>query len=512
MPRFLDFPLIVILMGLGAISMIVPSIHALAVDNIVIARHFFYAGILLFSVTLILGLAAAANPSGPAARSHLLAMVFFFTGLPLMFAVPFNESVPDTGLLNAWWEMVSSLTTTGATLYTPERLAPTLHLWRAQVGWMGGFFILVMAISVLAPLRIGGFEVFFAGNGAQAAGTDGSGAGMMMIGPERLSHPGERILRYTRILGPVYLGLTGLLWVLLLIAGDGPLVALCHAMSTLSTSGISPIAGPAVAQSGFGGEAMIFVFLCFALTRRFWPGGGELRVSEKLTRDPELLLAASIVLIVPAILFLRHWIAALEVSVEPSLTMVLSSLWGSMFTVLSFLTTTGFESAGWNEARSWSGLGTSGLMLAGLAIMGGGVATTAGGVRLLRVYALLRHGERELERIVHPSSIGGGGEMARRLRREGAYMSWIFFMLFALSIAGVMMAVSATGLAFEPATILSIAALSNTGPLAVVAGDAPLSWAELSDATKAVLALAMVLGRLETLALIALFNPDFWRG
>jgi trk system potassium uptake protein TrkH len=81
-------------------------------------------------------------------------------------------------------------------------------------------------------------------------------------------------------------------------------------------------------------------------------------------------------------LFLRHWIAALEVSVEPSLTMVLSSLWGSMFTVLSFLTTTGFESAGWNEARSWSGLGTSGLMLAGLAIMGGGVATTAGGVRL----------------------------------------------------------------------------------------------------------------------------------
>ena len=144
--------------------------------------------------------------------------------------------------------------------------------------------------------------------------------------------------------------------------------------------------------------------------------------------------------------------------------------------------------------------------------MGGGVATTAGGVRLLRVYALLRHGERELERIVHPSSIGGGGEMARRLRSEGAYMAWIFFMLFALSIAAVMMAVSLTGLEFEPATILSIASLSNTGPLAVVAGDTPLSWASLSDPTKAVLALAMVLGRLETLALIALFNPDFWRG
>ena len=502
MHRLHDFPLIVILMGIGAVSMIVPAIHGVAVHEIAIARNFFYAGILLLSMTLVLGLAAATNPAGPAARSHLLAMVFFFTLLPLIFAVPFNESIRDTGLYNAWWEMVSSLTTTGATLYAPERLPDTLHLWRAQVGWMGGFFILVMTISVLAPLRLGAFEVFFSGDRSTG----------IPAPSERFSHPGERILRYTVILGPAYIGLTGLMWVLLLIAGDRPLVALCHAMSTLSTSGISPIGGPAAAGSGFGGEVVVFVFLAFALTRRFWPGGGELRASDKLINDPELRLALGIVLFVPAVLFLRHWIAALEVSVEPSLSMVLTSLWGSMFTVLSFLTTTGFESAGWNEARSWSGLGTSGLMLAGLAIMGGGVATTAGGVRLLRVYALLRHGERELERIVHPSSIGGGGEMARRLRREGAYMAWIFFMLFALSIAGVMMAVSATGLEFEPATILSIAALSNTGPLAVVAGDAPLSWAALSDATKAVLALAMVLGRLETLALIALFNPDFWRG
>lgn len=502
MHRLHDFPLIVILMGLGAVSMIVPSIHALAVDNIDIARNFFYGGILLLSLTLVLGLAAATNPSGPPARSHLLAMVFFFTVMPLLFAVPFNESVPDTDLFNSWWEMLSSLTTTGATLYAPERLPETLHLWRAQVGWMGGFFILVMTIAVLAPLRIGGFEVFFSGD---------NGAGIPAPS-ERIAHPGERILRYTVILGPAYLGFTGLLWLLLLISGDTPFIALCHAMSTISTSGISPAGGPAIAESGFGGEAMIFIFLALALTRRFWPGGGELRASDKLSGDPELQLASAIVLIVPAILFLRHWIAALEVSIEPSLSMVLTSLWGGMFTVLSFLTTTGFESAGWNEARSWSGLGTSGLMLAGLAIMGGGVATTAGGVRLLRVYALLRHGERELERIVHPSSIGGGGEMARRLRREGAYMAWIFFMLFALSIAAVMMAVSLTGLEFEPATILSIAALSNTGPLAVVAGDAPLSWAALSEATKAVLALAMVLGRLETLALIALFNPDFWRG
>lgn len=140
------------------------------------------------------------------------------------------------------------------------------------------------------------------------------------------------------------------------------------------------------------------------------------------------------------------------------------------------------------------------------------MATTAGGVRLLRVYALLRHGERELDKLVHPASVAGGGATARRLRREGAYISWIFFMLFAFAIAAVMTIVSLGGLDFEPATVLTIAALSNTGPLAGVASDVPLSWAELSVFTKFVFAMTMVLGRLETLAIIALFNPEFWRG
>ncbi|MCB2123923.1 MAG: TrkH family potassium uptake protein, partial [Rhodobacteraceae bacterium] len=172
---------------------------------------------------------------------------------------------------------------------------------------------------------------------------------------------------------------------------------------------------------------------------------------------------------------------------------------------------TGFESAGWAAARSWSGLATPGLILAGLAVIGGGVATTAGGVKLLRVYALYRHGEREIERLVHPSSIGGAGVSARRLRRQGAQMAWVFFMLFAISIAVTMLALSLSGLDFERTTVLSVAALSTTGPLATVAGSSPIDWALLDAWAKSVLAAAMVLGRLETLAIIALLNPDFWR-
>jgi len=497
-------PLFVFLIAIAAAAMLLPAAHAFVLRNYAVSRAFFYSGVLFLMLSALLALATASNPKGHQGRTHLLTMFAAFVLLPVVLAVPFNESVRDTGLYNSWWEMVSSLTTTGATLYLPDRLAPSLHLWRALVGWMGGFFMLVMAIAVLAPLRLGGFEIFVAGNS-----TGGEAPSLLRDGA---AEPGERVVHYAGVLLPAYAGLTALLWLLLMMAGDDSLVALCHAMSTLATSGISPLTGVAGAPAGLPGEMLIFLFLIPALSRRLWPGGGELRASEKLRDDPELWLAAVLVGMVAAFLLLRHWIAALDVETPAAFGPVLQSLWGSLFTALSFLTTTGFESASWDDARHWSGLGTPGLILAGLAITGGGIATTAGGVRLLRVYALLRHGERELNKLVHPASIAGGGPTARKLRREGAYIAWIFFMLFAMSIAVVMMAVSLTGLAFEPATIMSIAALSNTGPLAAFAADTPLSWADLGDATKFVLAAAMVLGRLETLAIIALFNPEFWRG
>src|SRR5690606_37299910 len=142
---------------------------------------------------------------------------------------------------------------------------------------------------------------------------------------------------------------------------------------------------------------------------------------------------------------------------------------------------------------------------------GGGVATTAGGVKLLRVYALWKHGLRELEKLVEPHSVGGRGAVARHLRRQGAYIAWIFFMLYALSIAVVMLALALEGLGLNDSLVFSLAALSTTGQLANVAGEARLSYAALSDVARMILAAAMVLGRVETLAIIALLNPEFWR-
>ncbi len=222
----------------------------------------------------------------------------------------------------------------------------------------------------------------------------------------------------------------------------------------------------------------------------------------------------TIVLAIAASARQRRAVEQLNVSVdgEPaSVREMAAAFWGALFTVTSFLTTTGFESHFWDGATDWSGLSTPGLFLIGMALIGGGVATTAGGVKLLRIYALYRHGEREQERLLHPSSIGGGGKDARRIRRQGAYISWVFFMLFALSIAAVMLMLSLTGVQFETSMVLAVSALSTTGPLATFAAETPIAYSGIPDAAKVVLAAAMVLGRLETLAIIALFNPEIWQ-
>ncbi|WP_394182113.1 TrkH family potassium uptake protein [Yoonia maritima] len=506
MKWLVKLPFFVILMGLGAIAMLVPSAHGVIMEDFTTMRVFFY-GFLLFSIlTVTVGLATSGYAPTNVARSQLIGLLSAFTILPLMFAVPFYEAVGNTTYLNAWFEMVSSFTTTGATVYdTSGRLTPSLHLWRALVGWLGGLLIWVTAVSIFAPMNLGGFEV-------RATTNIGKGAVSGFSQISRIADPSERLVRYTLTLTPIYLGLTFLLWIGLVVAGELPYVALCHAMSTLSTSGISPIDGLYYAASGFWGELLIFCFFVFALSRLTFSRGLIGEGDQGLKRDPEFRTALVLIGLVTAGLFLRHFIAAADRQTVVTIQEVFAALWGTLFTVASFLTTAGFESHFWGGAASWSGLQTPGLFLTGMALIGGGVATTAGGVKLLRIYALYRHGEREQERLLHPSSIGGGGREARRIRKQGAYISWIFFMLFALSIAAIMTLMSLTGVQFETSIVLSVSALSTTGPLAAVAAEVPIAYSGIPDSAKVILAAAMVLGRLETLAIIALFNPEIWRG
>jgi trk system potassium uptake protein len=213
------------------------------------------------------------------------------------------------------------------------------------------------------------------------------------------------------MIAPVYAGRHRRAGLLLMLAGDRPFVALCHAMATFSTSGISPVGGIERSALRVLGEAAIAVFLSPPSHR-----GSSLSFRQGHAELPRPAGPAH------ADLGARRHPAALRAQLHRrlrdrpagQLRRRGQAIWGSLFTVLSFLTTTGFESRHWQTMQVWSRLGAPGIILLGVAAMGGGIATTAGGIKLLRLYALYRHGLREMDLLVHPEwyRAAGPGEAA----------------------------------------------------------------------------------------------------
>lgn len=499
----LRLPLFLLIWGIASASMFMPAAYALVRDNHPHSRSFFYSGLLGLVIVTLIALALGSRQPRHGTLGQLLSLLATFALLPLFLAVPLHDALQTTSFLNAYFDMVSAVTTTGAPLFDdPARLEPSLHLWRAQVAWMGGLLMWIAASAILAPLSLGGFEVTARGQPGRAVVAPVQGDRVLVY---------RRLMAVTRALAPIYVGLTGVVWVLQLVAGEVGLTALIHAMSVMATSGISPVGGVQNATTGIGGEVILFLFMFFALSRLTFSGDTATSGHGRLDRDPEFRIGLLLVLGVPVLMFLRHWAGAFDVDATDDLDRALRAFWGSMFTVMSYVSTTGFLSAEWDTAQQWSGLGTPGLILMGLALIGGGVATTAGGVKLLRVYALYLNGLREMERLVHPSSVSPSTGPNRRIQKGGAFIAWVFFMLFALSLATVTVVLAALGVEFDHAVLLAVATLSTTGPLIETAAETPIHLAGLSAAAKWVLCAAMVLGRLETLAIIALLTPNLWR-
>lgn len=494
-----DFPGFALLMLGGAGLMLVPAIMGAATNDWPVARVFLDHAVFFAIAAVILGLAMMNRVPAIAARYHLVTILLAYALLPAMLAAPFRELAPGISFGAAYFEMLSSLTTTGATLFDrhPQLLSPPLHLWRALIGWVGGLMILVIAFAILAPLNLGGFE--FAQTGASHR--DGRRSAT-------IEEAGRRISRFSGVIAPIYTLCTGILTLVLIFAGDSAFVALCHAMGTLSTSGISPVGGLQNGQSGRFGEIAIAVMLLPAVSHRFL--NYDRRARRRGLVDPQARLMLICVFGVTLVLFSRAWLGAVEIERQGEVARSLHALWGGFFTSLSFLTTTGYESADWRTMQLWSNLPTPGVILMGLAVIGGGAATTAGGVKLLRVYALYRHGLREMDLLTHPSAMIRLGRGERLISRDGARIAFLFLMLFLIAIALAMLGLSATGLDFESSLMLAIAALTNTGPLAHSLGEG-MSYSSLADTALAILCAAMIVGRMEILVIVALFNPAFWR-
>ncbi len=158
-----SLPLFVQLLAFAVAMMYLPMAFAIRLEDWDVARTFFYHTTFLLILIALVGIAVTGYTMRHSARHYLLTLFGAFLAIPALLAMPFNTLVPSITYFQAYFEMLSSLTTTGATLFDDPSLVPApLHMMRAIVGWIGGFFILVVALSIFAPLQIGGFEVFAA--------------------------------------------------------------------------------------------------------------------------------------------------------------------------------------------------------------------------------------------------------------------------------------------------------------------------------------------------------------
>jgi trk system potassium uptake protein TrkH len=502
----LRIPILGLGTGLVAFAMLLPALYAAAERDWATGRAFLYAALFSGVAAAILALALPAGSDRGTARREITALVALWVVAPAFAALPLALATPWLGPGGAWFEMIAAMTTTGGTAYDdPGALPGAIHLWRGLVGWLGGLVTLVAAYVILAPRRLGGFEIEAATwrHAGERAGHAGAGAAVAPLE--------SRIARAVRVIGPAYATMTLLLGLVLSGTGQGELPAMVHAMAVISTSGISPDPHGFAATASPLAEAAAAVFMIAAATRIFYAGASPVGARRDWREDPEIWMMGALVLLFSLALFLRHWIGALTLEIEGEALNALEALWGTVFTVLSFLTTTGFESASWGSARDWSGLANPGLFLLALAAIGGGAATTAGGIKLIRAYALLRHGLREIERIAQPASVIGVGARTRSMLREGPLIVWSFIMLFIVAILAAVLGLTATGMAFVEALIAAIAAISNTGPAFPLVAESGRGFADLQPAQRAILAAAMLVGRIEVLALIALVNPVGWR-
>ena len=491
--RFQKLPLAISIPTLFIAMLMIPSLHGFIYGDSHKGRIFFYAVLLgLFGLTFLrFSLQGAVFPMHR--HAQLWSLIAFFLGFPMLLAIPLYEVIGTGQFIDAYLDIVSTVTTTGLPIFAPSSLTETLIIWRVSLGWASGFLIWVFAWSVFAPLNLGGFEHL----GARGETINQSQGARQTVG--RL--PAEKFWREALRLGPVYLWITlAAALALLLVSGD-PSYAMLRAMATIATFGIE-IPGHSGA-GGVPGEAILAVVMLFALSRSTFSTVFARARKWRITEDPELRVAAGLVLVATIVLIGHGAHSVADLGARLELT------WGAFFTSLSFLTTTGLASE--SLPSELLNLDPVEIILVALAMIGGGVATTAGGIKLLRVFILAGHSRAEVNRLIAPSQVMSGQLESRSHDHHSAMLACVFLVLFILVLGAITLALTVTGSPVKEALHLTLATVTNTGPLLPSGVGSQTQVMALPTEAKLILAAAMVLGRLEVLALLALLNPDIYR-
>ena len=400
----------------------------------------------------------------------------------LVAALPFMLAPPHLSYVDAVFEAVSGLTTTGATTIVGlDHLPRSVLFYRQSLNFYGGMGIVVLAVAIMPMLKIGGMQLFRAEAG----------------GPTKDNKLTPRIAESAKALWMIYVGLNVVCALVYWAGGMSPFDAVCHAMSTVATAGFSTHD----ASFGFWNSAMIdtiaIVFMLiggvnFGLHYVAWRRATMAPYQSDTELKSYVLILFGVTVAITLVVWLGNHFDGLATSFRHA-----------AFQTVSNMTTTGFTNTGFPDWPAFAPL-----LLIMVAFIGGSSGSTSGGMKVARVVMALRQGVREVRQLVHPKGqflVKMGG---RRVSESIVLSVGGFCTLYIMCFLAVMLVLAGTGLDLVTAFAAAATCINNLGP---GLGTVAVHFADMPDVAVWVCSLAMILGRLEVFTVLVLLTPAFWR-
>lgn len=383
--------------------------------------------------------------------------------------------------VSAFFESVSGFTTTGATtIDNVEILPPSILLWRSLTHWIGGIGIIVLFIAMLPQVGSSVVHLFNA---------EVSGPTSERVVP--------RIKNTAFSLCMIYITFTLVEMLLLMFFGLNLFDALTHSLSTIATGGYSTYNTSVAHFNNIYVEAVIAFFMIisggnFALYYVVYKKG-----LKSLWRDTEFKTYICIITVVTIAITLNLYLENLFDTFE--------SFRHALFQVASIISTTGFVS---NDFEAWPSFSKLCILL--LMFIGGCAGSTAGGLKVSRIFLLFKLVGQELKRTIHPKMV-----LNIKINNKSVSAPVIggitrFFFIYMTLFFFLTILISTTGLSMIDSIAVIAATISSVGPAFGVAG-ATCTYSSITAFGKIIICVAMLLGRLEIFTVLVLLRPEFWR-
>ena len=394
-------------------------------------------------------------------------------------SLPFVFSSIELSITDSFFESMSGITTTGSTIISDLENAPKgLLLWRAILQWLGGIGIIVMAITLMPIMNVGGMQLF------KISSNDSS--------EKILPKSKEIALRLIYI----YSGLTGLCAITYWIFGMGKFDSLTHSMTTIATGGFSNYNESIGYFNSLPIEvsSMFFIILGsipFIAYIKFISGNKKIFLNDIQIKTFLKIIIFTVIILSIYLLFSNHENFSLR---------------SIFFNTISILSGTGYVNA---EFDKWGSFPIT-LFLA-LMFIGGCAGSTACGVKIFRIQILYLFILNQLKKIIYPKGVFviKYDQSAVDEKFIASIISFIYFYILIFFILTALL--SLTGLDFITAISGAATSISNVGPgLGPIIGPNG-DFSSLPDLSKWILTVGMILGRLELFAILVLFLPSFWK-